>query len=130
MINTENLHIYLATRKPEEASHLEGNLVLDGFDVSSFPSAKALWDGFQQKPARLIITNRQFGDGFSGLDLARKVREHYLLPYVYIVVLSAMNRRQKSKRVWRGAWTTICSSRTIPCNSARGFSWACGAELH
>lgn len=65
MINTDNLHIYLATRKPEDASQLEDNLVLDGFDVSSFPSAKALWDGFQQKLARFIITNRQFGDGFN-----------------------------------------------------------------
>ena len=97
MINTDNLHIYVATRKPEDASQLEDNLVLDGFDVSSFPSAKALWDGFQQKPARFIITNRQFGDGFSGLDLARKVREHHLMPYVYIVVLSAMNRLTEIK---------------------------------
>jgi DNA-binding response OmpR family regulator len=92
MINASNLHIYLAVRKLEERSHLEDQLVLDRFDVSSFPTARALWDAFQQKSARFIITDRRFGDEFSGLDLARQVRQHYLLPYVYIVMLSVMNR--------------------------------------
>jgi DNA-binding response OmpR family regulator len=97
MVNTENLHIYLATRKREDASCLEDHLVLDGFDMSTFPSARALWKTFHQKPARFIITDRRFDDGFSGLDLAREVRQHHMLPYVYIVVLSVMNRLKEIK---------------------------------
>ncbi len=97
MVSTDNLHIYLATTKPDDASHLEDSLVLDGFDVSTFPSASALWDAFQKKPARFIITDRRFPDKFSGLDLAEKVRKHYMLPYVYIVVLSGMNRLKEIK---------------------------------
>ena len=97
MVNADNLHIYLATRKREDASHIEDTLVLDGFNVSTFPSASALWDAFRQKPARFIITDRRFDDGFGGLDLAREIRQHYLLPYVFIVMLSIMNRLKDIK---------------------------------
>lgn len=97
MVNTTNLHIYLATRVPEDTSHIEDSLVLDGFDISTFPSAKALWEAFQQRPGRLIITDRRFEDGFSGLDLAREVRQHHLLPYVYIVALSVRNSLMEIK---------------------------------
>jgi DNA-binding response OmpR family regulator len=97
MINTSNLHVHLAVRKREDRSHLEDQLVLDGFNVSAFPTASALWDAFQQKPARFIIADRRFGDEFSGLDLARQVRQRYMLPYVFIVMLSVMNRLQDIK---------------------------------
>jgi DNA-binding response OmpR family regulator len=97
MINADNLHVYLVVGKRETRSHLEDQLVLDGFNVSTFASASEAWEAFPQRPARLIITDRRFEDDFSGLDLARNVRQHHMLPYVYIVVLSIMNRLQEIK---------------------------------
>lgn len=87
-----NLRIYLSLRKAEDRSHMEDTLVLDGFDISTFATAQELWDRFQERPSRMIITDRRFGGGMTGLELAQKVRKHFLLPYVYIVVLSRMNR--------------------------------------
>jgi DNA-binding response OmpR family regulator len=88
----KDVRIYLAIRKANDRSKMEDTLVLDGFDVSSFPSADDLWDVFQQRQARIVITDRRFGGGLSGLDLARRIRKDFLLPYCYIVVLSMMNR--------------------------------------
>jgi DNA-binding response OmpR family regulator len=76
---------------------MEDNLVMDGFDVRTFSSAAMLWDAFQKRPARMIITERRFGGGLGGLDLTRNIRKHYLLPYIYIVVLSTMSRLQEIK---------------------------------
>ena len=97
MVNSSNLRIYLAVRKVDEASALEDKLVLDGFDVSRFRNARELWEGFQQRPARFIITDRRFGDKFSGLDLTREIRQHQPLPYVYIVAMSVMKRLNEIK---------------------------------
>jgi DNA-binding response OmpR family regulator len=76
---------------------LEDQLVLDGFNVTTVSTATAAWEAFQERPGRLIITDRRFDDGFSGLDLAREVRQHFMLPYVYIVMLSVMNRLKEIK---------------------------------
>ncbi|MBI2927495.1 MAG: response regulator [Verrucomicrobia bacterium] len=92
MLTATDVPIYLAIRKSEDRSHLEDTLVLDGFDVSTFPTARELWERFQTKPARFVITERRFGTEFTGLDLARQIRQRCLLPYVYIVMLSTMNR--------------------------------------
>ncbi|MBN2508279.1 MAG: response regulator transcription factor [Verrucomicrobia bacterium] len=97
MVNSDNLQIYLAARKRDDASQLEDSLVLDRFDVSTFRSARKLWEAFHERPGRLIITDRRFDDDYSGLDLARDVRRHHMLPYVYIVMLSVMNRLREIK---------------------------------
>jgi len=97
MITRENLRVYLAIKKADERSHIEDTMVLDGIDVRTFSSASELWRAFQQKPARLIIAERRFLDGFSGLDLARQIREHHMLPYVYVVVLSALSHLKEIK---------------------------------
>jgi len=52
-------------------------MVLDGFAIRSFASASDLWLAFQQKPVRLIITERRFPDGFRGLDLTRQIRRYH-----------------------------------------------------
>jgi DNA-binding response OmpR family regulator len=67
---------------------MEDTLVLDGFNVGTFESATALWNRFQQFPARLVIAERLFPDGFSGLNLAQKIRTTNLSPYVYVVLSS------------------------------------------
>ena len=41
-------------------------------------------------PARVVISERRFADGFSGLKLVSHIRQHHLTPYVYTVVLSTM----------------------------------------
>jgi PleD family two-component response regulator len=97
MVNTDNLKLYLAVKKRDERSHMEDRLVLDGFDVRTFRSATELRDAFQQTPARVVITERRFPDGFSGLDLTRHIRQHHLTPYVYVVVLSTMNNLNQIK---------------------------------
>lgn len=91
MASLATVNIYLAVRKQEDRSHIEDQLVLDGVDVSTFASARELWERFQQRPGRLIITDRRFGDDFDGLELARKIRKRQQLPYVYVLIRSAMS---------------------------------------
>jgi DNA-binding response OmpR family regulator len=88
----KNVRVYLAIRKAKDRSQMEDTLVLDGFDVSTFPNAAALWERFQTRQARIVITDRRFGGGMTGVELARKIRKEFLLPYCYIVMLSTMNR--------------------------------------
>ncbi len=96
-VTSRNLRIYLAVKDADQRSHMEDNLVMDGFDVRTFSSAAMLWDAFQLRPARMVITERRFGGGLSGLELASSIRKHYLLPYIYIVALSTMSRLQEIK---------------------------------
>jgi DNA-binding response OmpR family regulator len=88
MASLATTDIYLAIRKEEDRSHIEDQLVLDGADVSTFRSAAALWEHFQARPARLVITDRRFGDEFDGMVLVRKIRKHYQLPYIYVMMRS------------------------------------------
>jgi len=88
----QDVRIYLAIKNQHDRSHVEDVLVLDGFDVSTFGSAGELWEVFQQRPARIVISERRFNTEPNGLELARNIRKHYLLPYCYVVMLSAMNR--------------------------------------
>jgi DNA-binding response OmpR family regulator len=97
MVNADNLKLYLAVKKPDERSQMEDTLVLDGFDIRTFAAARVLWDAFQQTPARLVVSERRFSDGFSGLDLVRNIREHHLTPYVYTVVLSTLGNLKEMK---------------------------------
>jgi len=92
MVESKNVRIYLAVKSRDERSRMEDTLVLDGFDIGTFESASALWERFEQSPARLIITERFFPDGFTGVQLARQVRQNYRLPYNYIVLSSTMNK--------------------------------------
>lgn len=87
--------VYLAIRHKKDRSRFEDVLVLDGFNVSSFPSAAALWKAFQQRPARIVITDRRFPDGLGGLELARNIRQQFPLPYAYIVTFSQLNRLEQ-----------------------------------
>jgi len=91
MINPLSGPVYLAVRRPDELSRLEDKLVLDGLNVVSFKSALELWQTFHQKPARLIVCDRRFGDGFDALRLTAEIRKKYPLPYIYVVVLSVLN---------------------------------------
>ena len=84
--------IYLAVRNREDRSHFEDQLVLDHADVSCFPSARALWERFQERPARFIIIDRRFGEPFDGLELVRLIRKDFMLPYVYVLMRSKMDR--------------------------------------
>ncbi len=90
MVNSNSLHVYLAAKSREARSRMEDALVLDGFNVGTFDSATALWEKFQLLPARLIVAERLFPDGFSGLDLTRRIREAHPVPYVYIVLSSTL----------------------------------------
>lgn len=97
MVNADSLKLYLAVKKHEERSKMEDTLVLDGFNIRSFATAKELWAAFQQAPARIVITERRFTDGFTGLQLAQNIRKHHLTPYVYTVVLSALSNIKEIK---------------------------------
>jgi DNA-binding response OmpR family regulator len=92
MASFATTNIHLAIRKREDRSQIEDELVLDGADVSTFSSANGLWEHFQQRPARLVITDRRFGDDFDGLELVRLIRKHYQLPYIYVLMRSAMSQ--------------------------------------
>jgi DNA-binding response OmpR family regulator len=79
--------ICIAIAQPVEASRIELVLAKDGYDVVPFRSAQQLWDNFVSRRPRYIITDRQFRDEFTALELCRTIRQRYMLPYVYIHVL-------------------------------------------
>ncbi|MCU0784191.1 MAG: response regulator [Verrucomicrobia bacterium] len=97
MVNADSLKLYLAVKKRDDRSHMEDTLVLDGFNIRSFATATDLWEAFQQTPARMVISERRFTDGFTGLHLVSKIRKHNLMPYVYTVVLSTMANLEEMK---------------------------------
>ncbi len=97
MVNTENLKLYLAVKRHEERSSMEDSLVLDGFNIRTFAAASDLWSAFQQTPARIVISERRFADGFTGLNLVSHIRKYHLTPYVYTVVLSKMANLKEMK---------------------------------
>jgi PleD family two-component response regulator len=97
MVNTESLKLYLAVKRPEERSNMEDTLVLDGFNIRTFATASDLWEAFQKTPARIVISERRFADGFTGLNLVSNIRKHHLIPYVYTVVLSTMANLKEMK---------------------------------
>ena len=77
---------------------MEQLLVLDGFDISAFPSAEALWEVFQARPTRMVLTERSFPSSeLTGLGLCRNIRQRFTLPYIYVVVFSTMGRMQEIK---------------------------------
>lgn len=84
--------IYITLRNQTQRSQMEDSLVLDGFNVTTFPTAKALWEVLLERPTRFVITERRFPDGFTGLELCRHIRQDFLLPYVYVVMFSTQNR--------------------------------------
>lgn len=45
----------------------------------------------------MVISERRFADGFSGINLVSNIRKHHLTPYVYKVVLSAMASLKEMK---------------------------------
>lgn len=87
--------IYLAIKGGNERSQTEDLLAQDGFDVSSSGLASEVWDRFQHRPARLIITDRRFGNDMSGLDLTRQVRSRFRFPYTYVIILSALDQKRQ-----------------------------------
>jgi len=97
MVNADSLKLYLAVKKRDERSQMEDTLVLDGFNIRTFSTASELWETFKAAPARLVITERRFANGFSGLNLVREIRQHYLTPYVYTVILSALGNLKDMK---------------------------------
>jgi DNA-binding response OmpR family regulator len=92
MATITTTNIYIAIRDREDRSHIEDQLVLDGADVSTFASASDLWERFQIRPARFVVTDRRFGDAFDGLELVRQIRKNYQIPYVYILMRSVMTQ--------------------------------------
>ena len=90
MAKLETIGIYLAIHDAEDRSHIEDQLVLDGVDVSSFASAQDLWDHFQARPVRFVITDRRFEKTLNGLELVSKIRKYYQLPYIYVLMRSRL----------------------------------------
>ncbi len=95
MPDLATVHIYVAIRKQDDRSNIEDQLVLDGADVSTFSSASDLWERFQARPARLVITDRRFGDDFDGVQMVRKIRKHYQLPYIYVMMRSVESQLEE-----------------------------------
>ncbi|MEW6302473.1 MAG: response regulator [Verrucomicrobiota bacterium] len=90
-LNPRTFTLHLALRRPLDASQLEQVLMKDGYSVVIHRSARRLWNEFAQARPRYVITDRRFGDDFDALQLCRLIRKEYLLPYVYIHVLSSLS---------------------------------------
>lgn len=97
MVNIENLKLYLAVKDRDARSQIEDTLVLDGFNIRTFPTARELWDAFPQAPARMVISERRFEKSLSGIELVTNIRREFLTPYVYTVILSAMGSLKEMK---------------------------------
>jgi DNA-binding response OmpR family regulator len=95
MASFSTTSIYLAIRNSEDRSHIEDQLVLDGADVSTFATAAELWERFQARPARLVITDRRFDGDFDGLELVMRIRKHQPLPYVYVLMRSVKSELEE-----------------------------------
>ena len=80
--------VHLAIGDPLLASLLELTLTEAGNQAVTFTSAGKLWESFPSRPARFIITEGRFNDGFEASNLCRLVRRDYPRPYVYIYVIS------------------------------------------
>lgn len=91
----KQIQIYLAAKRQDDRSHFADSMIVDGFDVTPFPSADDLWARFQLRPARIVITERRFEFGLAGLELVARIRKHQPWPYVYVIVVSAMNQMEE-----------------------------------
>ena len=87
----KEIRIYIAAKRPDDRAHLTDSMIVDGFNVTSFASADELWNCQQSRPARIVVTERRFDYGISGLELVARIRSHHPWPYVYVVVMSSMN---------------------------------------
>ena len=87
----KGISIYLAAKSPRDRSNFADSLVLDGFNASMFPTASGLWDAFRIRPVRFVVTERRFPEGLDGLSLTQNIREKFLMPYCYVIMLSDMN---------------------------------------
>ncbi len=95
MASLSSIKIYIAIRNQDERSQIEDHLVLDGAGVCAFKNARELWECFQQRPVRFIITDRRFGSDFDGLTLARNIRKNFSLPYIYVLVRAGMGQMKE-----------------------------------
>jgi DNA-binding response OmpR family regulator len=97
MASLETINIYIAIREADDRSHIEDQLVLDGVNVSCFTCAHDLWERFRTRPVRFVITDRRFGASFDGMELVRRIRKHYQLPYVYVLMRSRLAQLKEIK---------------------------------
>jgi DNA-binding response OmpR family regulator len=91
----KQIRIYLAAKRPDDRSHWADLMILDGFNVTAFANAGDLWNTFQLRPARIVMTERRFELGLAGLELVGRIRQLQPWPYVYVAVLSSMNRLEE-----------------------------------
>lgn len=91
----KEIQIYIAAKRQDDRSHLTDSMVVDGFNVSAFASADDLWHHFQLRPARIVVTERRFEFGPSGLKLVGRIRQQQPWPYVYVMVMSSMNQMEE-----------------------------------
>ncbi len=86
------MKVAVAVKDPNLMTRIEISLDEAGYEVQPFQSAGQIWSFFPEKRPRIIITERRFKDEFKAVELCRKIRAQYELPYVYIIVLSHMSR--------------------------------------
>jgi len=91
----KKIQIYIAAKRQDDRSHLVDSMIVDGFNVTAFASADDLWRQFQLRSARIIVTERRFEFGLSGLDMVGRIRQQQPWPYVYVMVMSSMNRMEE-----------------------------------
>ena len=87
----KGIAIYLAVKSPRDRSNFADLLVLDGFNTSMFPTEGALWESFRIRPVRFVVMERRFPEGLDGLSLVQNIREKFLMPYCYVIMMSDMN---------------------------------------
>jgi DNA-binding NtrC family response regulator len=119
---SKDMLLYIAIKNREERSNMEDSLVLDGIDVTAFPSAAKLWEAFQIKPAQFVITDRRFAHDFDGLKLARAIRKHFMLPYALESARFASTRSRRGPTVASAAtaaWTAAMLLYRLATRSSR-----------
>lgn len=91
----KEIRIYIAVKRTDDRTHYADSMIVDGFNVTAFAAADELWSRFQLRPARIVMTERRFDYGLSGLQLVERIRQQQPWPYVYVVVMSSMNQMEE-----------------------------------
>ena len=88
----KQIQIYIAAKRQDDRGHLVDSMIMDGFNVTAFASA----DDFcallpsATSPDRDDRTSLYYG--LSGLEVVGHIRALQPWPYVYVVVMSSLNR--------------------------------------
>jgi two-component system, NtrC family, sensor kinase len=101
-VDTEETSVEILIAEDDSISRslLKKMLLAMGHDVLETQNGGKAWESIRQKPARLIISDWLMPE-MDGLELCRKIREASFGHYVYIIILTAKDRKSDLVEVFQ-----------------------------